>query len=95
MAGQKVYASGISVKERRSQFGQLLSVGVNVEKFVEWLTAQRPNAKGYINLTVSARKEPGKYGETHSVYLDTYQPKKRDEGQTAPNGYGDDESIPF
>lgn len=95
---QREYAAGMTAKERRGDYGTFLSVGVNVEKFVEWLTAQKPNAKGYVNLTISARKEIGKYGETHSVYLDTYQPKPKGtvtEDSTLERWDGDDESVPF
>lgn len=39
----------------------------------------KPNERGYVNLIVSKRKEPSKYGSTHSVYVDTFEPTKSDE----------------
>lgn len=34
------------------------------------------NDKGYINLEIKERKEPGRYGHTHYVVLDTWEPKE-------------------
>ena len=34
-----------------------------------------PNEKGYINLCVGPRRETGKYGETHSVWINDWTPK--------------------
>ena len=39
---------------------------------------EHKNEKGYVNLIVAERREVGQYGDTHSVYLDTYQPKRDD-----------------
>lgn len=34
-----------------------------------------PNEKGYINLCVGSRKEPDKFGNTHSVWINDWTPK--------------------
>jgi len=33
-----------------------------------------PNDKGYVAVIMSRMKEPDKYGNTHTVYLDTFVP---------------------
>lgn len=41
------------------------------------------NDKGYVNMTVMKRKEPGQYGDTHYVVENDYQ-KNRDANGGAP-----------
>ena len=95
------YAQGISIKERAGQFGPFLSVGVQVETFVAWLTSQPVNERGYLDLAISPRKETGKYGETHSAKLLPFRPKAepfRPAGRPAPQPRvvpDDDDPIPF
>jgi hypothetical protein len=69
----KVYAP-ISAKQVTFQSGKsILKIGINVEKFSAFLK-QHANAKGYVNLGISQRKEVSQYGETHTVWLDTWEP---------------------
>ncbi len=77
----KVWADGISIKSRDTQFGQVLSVGVNVDKFVAFLNKNK-NEKGYANLDIMERKEVGTYGETHNCSLNNW--KKPEEGKSNP-----------
>jgi nicotinate-nucleotide pyrophosphorylase len=42
------------------------------------------NSKGYINLEVKQRKEADKYGNTHYVVVDTFEPKARTESAPEP-----------
>jgi hypothetical protein len=70
---QKIYAP-VSAKKVTFQSGKsILKIGINVEKFKAFLDTHR-NTKGYVNLGISERKETGQYGETHTVWLDTWQP---------------------
>ena len=82
---QKTYAP-ISAKQVTFQSGKsILKIGINVEKFTAWLK-QHANTKGYVNLGVSERKEVSQYGETHTAWLDTWQPdaSKAQARQPAP-----------
>ena len=45
------------------------------------ITTSEKNGKKYINLVVDARKEAGKYGETHTLYVS--QSKEEREAKTA------------
>ena len=73
MAENKTYAPG-SVKEITFNSGKtILKLGLNVEKFCAFLQ-QHKNAKGYVNLGISERNEVSAYGETHTLWLDTWSP---------------------
>jgi hypothetical protein len=37
------------------------------------------NKKGYVNLNMNKRKEASKYGDTHCITIDTWQPEKAKE----------------
>jgi hypothetical protein len=78
MAGEvKTYINGISAKQVTFESGKsILKLNIHVGKLIEQLQ-QHVNEKGYVNLGVSDRKEKGKYGETHTVWLDTWKPTPR------------------
>jgi len=42
----------------------------NVEKLSQYV-----NDKGYVNMTMSKRKEPGQYGDTHYFTLNEWSPE--------------------
>ncbi len=87
-----------SAKARTTTHGEMINIGVKSTDLIAFAQAHT-NERGYVNLTVSQRKEPGKYGDTHSVALDTFEPKARGAGVT----YGaypsasapDDSDVPF
>lgn len=82
----KVYVPKANAKELKfSNGGSLIKLGFKASELVEFIQ-RHTNDKGYLNLAISPRQSPGKYGETHSVYLDTYQPKPKSD---------DDGPIPF
>ena len=66
----KIYVNGISVKQ--SKYG--LKMSGNAEKVIEQIRAHTNN-RGYFNWDINPRREVGKYGETHSVTVDTWQPQ--------------------
>ena len=72
---QKTYCNGVSAKQITFQSGKtILKLGINAEKMIAFLT-QYKNAKGFVNLGISERKEIGQYGDTHTVWLDTWSPE--------------------
>lgn len=74
-AAQKTWVPGASAKEKTfSDGGALIKLGFKVADLIEF-AKQNGNAAGYLNLTLSRRREVGRFGETHSVYLDDYVPK--------------------
>ena len=63
--------------------GTMLKMSCKVEKLVAFLN-QHVNSKGYVNMNISRRKEVGQYGDTHSVVLDTWEPKPKVEPSDPP-----------
>jgi hypothetical protein len=53
---------------------------VNIEKLQAFA-----NEKGYVNMTMSKRKEPGQYGDTHYFTLNEWSPESRDNGNENSN----------
>jgi hypothetical protein len=67
------------VKEKTFNSGKtILTVSCHADTLLEFIR-QHTNAKGYINFGISKTKEVGKYGQTHCLWLDTWEPNK--EGQ--------------
>ena len=90
---QKTYAPG-QAKERQTPFGPVVRWGVKVDDLIAF-AQQHKNERGYINMDIIPRKEPGRYGETHSVVLDDYV---KGSGKTAPSPASGPETnwdVPF
>ena len=80
MAENKIYVPKCSAKHVKFSNGNsILKVGIHVDAMIEFLR-QHVNEKGYVNLGISRRKEEGKYGETHTVWLDTWKPTRSQGG---------------
>lgn len=62
-----------SAKVVQTQWGEILNLSLKLEDLQRIV-----NEKGYVAISVSKRKEPGKYGDTHSVYQNTYKPRDQD-----------------
>lgn len=106
---QKIYAPASAKMVTFERTGNsILKLSFKADAFIAFIN-QRKNAKGYVNLGISKRKEVGKYGETHTVWLDTWEPKnlqsgdgtsppvaagKPDTKPAAPNPV-DDDPVPF
>lgn len=88
---EKVYVPKCSARARDTKYGEMINVSFDVDALVAF-AGQHGNAKGRLNLTLSRRKEPGKYGETHSVTLDTFEPTRR---MADPASDGSDGDMPF
>ena len=73
---EKQYINKCKVKEEVFTYQgnqiKVLKVGLNMEEL------QKFEKNGYVNVTISKRREVGKYGDTHSMYLNEYEPKKED-----------------
>ena len=68
----KTYAKGFYVKEMSSEYGKFFSASINVIQFIDFLRANQ-NDKGYVNLTITKRREPSPHGDTHTAYLNDYK----------------------
>jgi hypothetical protein len=81
MAEQKTYVPRCSARATTFRDGgSVLRISFDADALIEFVK-NHTNAKGRINLGVSKRREEGKYGETHTVWLNTWEPKPK---QDAP-----------
>lgn len=66
---EKIYFG--SVKAVSTQYGEMWNIGFSssdLEKMKENI-----NEAGFVNLTMTKRKELGKHGQTHSISLNPYK----------------------
>jgi hypothetical protein len=90
----KIYLG--SAKAIKTEHGGLLKVSFNRDDLQKMM--DNLNAKGWINLNCSKRKEVSQYGQTHSISIDNWQPDTTqareglNQPQTTPtmNDYDDD-----
>ncbi|MDD2871307.1 MAG: hypothetical protein PHS49_04920 [Candidatus Gracilibacteria bacterium] len=92
----KTYIDGTTCKAVNGQFGEFFNMSFNIEKLQQYA-----NEKGYINMTMSKRKEPGQYGDTHYFVLNEWTPSEggtnNNQQNNSSNNSGDIsvEDIPF
>lgn len=75
MAGDRIWLKCIAKQKQFSNGGSVINVSIKREDLAEFVR-QHTNERGYINLVIGERREVGQYGDTHSVWLDTYEPKR-------------------
>ena len=76
MSDNKTYVPKANAKEVTFQSGNsIVKIGLHAETVAAFLLANA-NAKGYVNLGLSRRKSVGNYGETHCLWLDTWEPRQ-------------------
>ncbi len=66
----KTYIDWTSCKAISGQFWEFYNMSFNIEKLQQYA-----NEKGYVNMTMSKRKEPGQYGDTHYFTLNEWSPE--------------------
>jgi len=90
----KTYIDGTSCKAISGQFGEFFNVSINVEKLQGYA-----NEKGYVNMTMSKRREVGQYGDTHYFVLNEYNPEANQNSAPAKQNNSEDdisvEDLPF
>jgi hypothetical protein len=83
------YINKVTLKE--SKFS--IKFSGKTEEFIEQIKAIT-NEKGYFNLEIQKRKEPGKYGDTHYLKVDEWKPKEGSD--TLPTfAQQRDQDLPF
>ena len=66
----KTYINGMNCKAISGQFWEFFNISINFEKLQQYV-----NDKGYINITMSKRREVGQYWDTHYFVLNEYNPE--------------------
>ena len=75
-----------------SNGGSLIHIGVTGDALRAFID-EHENERGYLNLSIQSRREIGPYGDTHSVSLDTWEPKGN--GGEKPVAPITESDIPF
>ena len=83
----KTYIDWTSCKAVTWEFWEFFNISVNIEKLQQYV-----NEKGYVNMTMSKRKEVGQYWDTHYFTLNEYKPDKKEEEAKSDISV---EDIPF
>ncbi len=78
----KTYIDGTSCKTVSGQFWEFHNMSFNLEKLQQYA-----NEKGYVNMTMSKRREVGQYGDTHYFTLNEWNPDEA-------NGSAGNDSAP-
>ena len=94
----KTYIEWASCKAINGQFWEFFNMSFNIEKLQQYA-----NEKGYVNLTMSKRREVGQYGDTHYFTLNEYNPNNNqnntESNQTTNNNASQDDvsvdDLPF
>lgn len=68
------YINGVKLKETRFS----IRFSGKTEDVIEQLR-EHTNDKGYFNLEIKKRREPGKYGETHYIEVSEWKPEQKEE----------------
>lgn len=66
----KTYIDWTSCKAINGQFGEFFNMSFNIEKLQAYA-----NEKWYVNMTMSKRKEPWQYWDTHYFVLNEWSPE--------------------
>lgn len=84
MSENKTYINGVSLKKVEFKSGgSIVKFSGKVDALIDQLR-QHGKSNGYFNFAISARKTPGKYGETHCMWVDTWEPSQRSEPDRKP-----------
>ena len=74
MAEPKTYVPKSGAKKIEFQTGgSLMKLNFHAETLIDFIKANA-NERGYINLCVTARRQPSERGDTHCIWLDTWKP---------------------
>jgi len=83
----KTYIDGTSCKAINGQFGEFFNISINIEKLQQYA-----NEKGYVNMTMSKRREVGQYGDTHYLTLNEYNPENSSNNNSNSNNSSESNS---
>lgn len=83
MAAEKTFLKCSAKEKEFRDGGSLIRLGVKAQDLIAFAKLHA-NERGYLNLVISKRRSVGQYGDTHSVALDTYEPKAKTDDDSAP-----------
>lgn len=77
MENKKTYVGTAKQKTINTKFGEMEVIKLSFSKKDLETLMSNLNEKGWVNLDQVKRKEVGKYGETHSMTIDTWKPSEK------------------
>ena len=86
----KTYIDWTSCKEVSGQFWSFHNISLNLEKLKQYA-----NEKGYVNITMSKRKEVWQYWDTHYCTLNEWKPEESKEPKKTGLQEIDINDLPF
>ena len=94
---EKKYINGVFIREKVfDNGGEILNLSVLGDQFMRQLKdimVEKGNVN--INLVISRRKEVTDTGISHSMYVDTYEPKDYNDTNDPQQDKKDTEDLPF
>ena len=94
---EKKYLNGVFIREKVfDNGGEILNLSVLGDQFMRQLKdimVEKGNVN--INLVISRRKEVTDTGISHSMYVDTYEPKDYNDTNNPKQDKKDTEDLPF
>jgi len=94
---EKKYLNGVFIREKVfDNGGEILNLSVLGDQFMRQLKdimVEKGNVN--INLVISRRKEVTDTGISHSMYVDTYEPKDYNDTNDPQQDKKDTEDLPF
>lgn len=89
----KNYITGSAREKTFDNGGSVINLSICLDDLLKLPKTQDKSGRAYVKLTIAPRKTEGKYGETHAIYEDTYQPKPKEGSTTEPKI--DPNDLPF
>jgi len=84
---------GSGTKVEFKDGGELFNLYLCLDDMIALPKSVHKDGKAHVRLTMSARRETGKFGETHTVYENTFKPKLKEDD--ASKNTIDPEDLPF
>jgi len=86
---ENIFVEGLLVKNQQTRYGNIIKLGCNVDKLVEFLQGFK-NERGYVNIDIMTAKS----GKPYAV-VNTYKKEEPETGVEQPEADVDDPLIDF
>lgn len=87
----KIFADGVKVTARQTQYGEIIKFGIKADKFIDFL-AKYTNDRGYVNLDLKKGQKGKYYLELNTYKSDSVSNQTVDEEVVQ---FGEFEELPF
>ena len=82
---EKIYIDGVFIKEIPTDYGGIININIDIEKFGASIKPHITEYKGkkQVRISMMKRREKGQYGDTHYCVLNDYvKPETTEEPET-------------